>query len=181
VDHLEALLRKELEHEAGPTSTAGRHEVRELVGLIRARRRRRAVATTMVVLMAVIIAAGLGVRQLAARRAVIPATRPTESTEPAGTSWVGILGGASVAPVAGDFADASHGYLLVARCDQTGSHFCQAGLEITADGGSSWTARELPAQPVHLDASQRPGYSAQIYALGPQTVVYDQPTAYINK
>lgn len=181
MDHLEALLRKEFEYEAGPASAAGRDEVRELVGLVRARRRRRAVATTMVVLMAVIITAGLGARQLAARRAVDPATRPTASPtaspiEHGGVSWVGILGGASVAPTSGDFADASHGYLLVARCDQTGGNFCRAGLEATADGGGSWTARDLPAQPFQLDTSQRPGYSAQLYALGPQTVVYDQPS-----
>jgi hypothetical protein len=181
VDHLETLLRNEFEHEAGLPAPAGRDEVRELIGHIRARRRRRAVATTTFVMMVVIVTAGVGARHFATSRAVDPGTRPTasptDSTEPAGTTWAGILGGAPVAPASGDFADASHGYLLVARCDQTGSHFCQAGLEVTADGGATWTPQDLPDQPLQLDTSQRPGYSAQVYALGPQTVVYDQPAA----
>jgi len=180
MDHLETLLRKEFEHEAGPATAVGAHDVRELIGLIRARRRRRAMATTTFVMMLVIVTVGVAARQLAVSRAVDPALRPTASpTDSAGTgiSWAGIVGGAPVAPTSGDFADASHGYLLVARCDQTGSKLCQAGLEVTADGGATWTARELPAQPFQLDTSQRPGYSAQIYALASQTVVYDRPDA----
>jgi hypothetical protein len=184
MDQIEELLRAEFGRGPGQPGAerhggarAGDEEVRALVGLIRRRRRRRAVTGTLATVAAVaaVLSVGAvvgGIRSGATD--VDPATRPAGAGEATVTSWSGVLGGAPVAPVGGDFADPDHGFLLVARCETSGAHFCRAELAVTADGGARWSTEALPVQPTVLNGPTI-GLTASVSALGPRAVLYDRP------
>jgi photosystem II stability/assembly factor-like uncharacterized protein len=69
-----------------------------------------------------------------------------------------------------DFADAGHGYALARKC-VPGREGCAFTLYRTGDGGRTWARRTLPPA-----KNPKTGYfSATMYVLGPDTVVFDRP------
>jgi hypothetical protein len=80
---------------------------------------------------------------------------------------------AGVLPLAATFTDASHGFVLVARCGAGRIANCVPHVSVTSDGGATWVQRGLPA-------GSDGQHGGQLIALAGERLVFDQPDSFVG-